>query len=130
MYQRPSLLRREIALGQNGRSYNTKTNKSNLPPAAFSVEVTIVEVELVRYPHDALGEVLLVDDEVAAVLAALHPHEVLGLVIVVEVGQQPRHGHPLLARQVHAVHQPVLTRLLVITDRLANVLLLRLVKLQ
>ena len=72
----------------------------SLPATAFPVEISVVEVQLVWDPHDALAEVLLVDDEVAAVLPALHTHEVLGLVIIVEVSQQLRHGYSEITQWV------------------------------
>ena len=81
----------------------------SLPPATFPVEVSLVEVKLVRYPHNTLAEVLLVDDEVTAVLAPLHPDKVLGLVIILEMSQEFGHGDSLLTGEVHAVDKSELT---------------------
>ena len=96
----------------------------SLPPATFPVEVSLVQVKLVRYPHNTLAEVLLVDDEVTAVLPALHPDKVLGLVIILEMGQELGHGDSLLTGEVHAVNKSELTLFLVFRYCLSCMLLL------
>ena len=71
----------------------------SLPPATFPVEVSLVEVQLVRYPHNTLAEVLLVDDEMTTVLSSLHPDKVLGLVIILQMSQEFGHGDSLFMRE-------------------------------
>ena len=99
----------------------------SLPPATFPVEVSLVEVKLVRYPHNTLAEVLLVDDEVTAVLPALHPDKVLGLVIILQMGQELGHGDSLLTGKVHTVDKSELTLFLVFRYCLPSVLLLNII---
>ena len=108
----------------HGRSQIGKMFIYFLPSATFPVKVSLVEVQLVWYPHYTLAEVLLVDDEVAAILAALHPNKVLCLVIIFEVRQQLGHGDPLLTRQVHTVYKSVLTLQLMFRYGLPSVLFL------
>ena len=99
----------------------------SLPPATFPVEVSLVEVQLVRYPHNTLAEVLLVDDEVTAVLASLHPDKVLRLVIILQMGQELGHGDSLLTGEIHAVDKSELTLFLVFRYCLPSVLLLKII---
>ena len=98
--------------------------KWSAPPATFPVEVSLVEVQLVRYPHNTLAEVLLVNDEVTAVLPSLHPDKVLGLVIILQMGQEFGHGDPLLTGEIHTVDKSELTLFLVFRYCLSCVLLL------
>ena len=68
------------------------------------VKVFSIVVQLVRDPHDVLAEVFLVDNEVAVIVATLHPHKVFRLVIGVKVVEQADHTHFLLAGKVNTVH--------------------------
>lgn len=67
---------------------NFSDKNDYLPPAAFSVKISIIEMKLVRDPHDTLREILLINNKMTTVFSRLNSDKILSLMIRIKMTQK------------------------------------------